>query len=174
MKEEKAQAQKEIAQVKQKEEELEQETATYQEILDEKLYLEGSAGRSFSEAQMEESNIRQKSEFAASNIERVKEEIEKCGIQIQKLSEEAELAKEDVKQREQQIDHIRQTIRSSEDEFVRFEEILQKKQGKVIWDFEPAEGIWQDRPSHPDRKNFSENGKKLRRGSVIWTKKCSD
>lgn len=127
MKEEKAQAQKEIARVMHKEEELERETANYQEILDEQLYLEGSAGRSFSEAQMEEANIRQKSEFAASNIERVKEEIEKCGIQIQKLSEEAELAKEDVKQRKQQIDHIRQTIRSSEDEFARFEEILQNK-----------------------------------------------
>lgn len=39
-------------------------------------------------------------------------------------------------------------------EAAEYEEILQKKQGKVIWDFEPAEGIWQDRPSLPHAPVF--------------------
>lgn len=39
-------------------------------------------------------------------------------------------------------------------EAAEYEEILQKKQGKVIWDFEPAEGIWQDRPLLPHAPVF--------------------
>lgn len=30
-----------------------------------------------------------------------------------------------------------------------YEKILQKKQGKIVWDMDPAEGIWEDRPHLP-------------------------
>lgn len=35
-----------------------------------------------------------------------------------------------------------------------YEKILQKKQGKIIWDFEPAKGIWKDRPDLPHEPVF--------------------
>ena len=35
-----------------------------------------------------------------------------------------------------------------------YEEILSKKQGRIIWDFEPAQGIWQDRPPLPHARVF--------------------
>lgn len=35
-----------------------------------------------------------------------------------------------------------------------YEKILLKKQGKIIWDFEPAKGIWEDRPDLPHEPVF--------------------
>lgn len=37
------------------------------------------------------------------------------------------------------------SVKEAED----YEKILQKKQGRIIWDMDPAEGIWEDRPHLP-------------------------
>lgn len=35
-----------------------------------------------------------------------------------------------------------------------YEKILEKKEGKIIWDFEPAKGIWEERPELPHEPVF--------------------
>lgn len=127
LKEEKEKALAEMEAAKQREEEIAQESKAYQEALDEQMYLESSVNKTVSEVQMEEANLKQKSEFALANIERVSAEIEKCDMQMQELSTEVETAKEDAKKKKHDIEEIRQTILASDSEYSRLEGELQEK-----------------------------------------------
>ena len=117
----------EIEESKKREEEIEKENQSYQAALDEQLYLESSVNKTFSEVQMEEANIRQKSEFASSNIERVRTEIEKCDILKAELSKEVETAKEDAKRRREEIEEIKKTILVSDEECSALESKLKEQ-----------------------------------------------
>jgi len=68
MESEQALAWKEIEAAKQREDEIAKENLLYQGALDEQTKAEESAGRAYSQVQVEEANLRQKSEFAVSNI----------------------------------------------------------------------------------------------------------
>ena len=130
LKAKKEEALQEIEASLQREEEIEQENQRYQDALDEQIYLESSVNKTFSEVQMEEANIRQKSEFAFSNIERVTAEIEKCDTLKEELSKEVETAKEDAKRRREEIEEIKKTILASDEECSRLEGRLKEQTQK--------------------------------------------
>lgn len=127
MKAEKERALEEIEAAKRREEEIAEENKKFQETLDEQIYLESSVNKTVSEVQMEEANIRQKREFASSNIERVMAEIEKYDTQKQELSIEVATAKEDGERKKQEIEEIKKTILASDEEYSRLEKALQEK-----------------------------------------------
>ena len=117
----------EIEKARQREEEIEKENQNYQTALDEHMYLESSVNKTFSEVQMEEANIRQKSEFANSNIERITAEIEKCDALKSELSKEVATAKEDAKRRREEIEEIKKTILASDEECGSLEKRLKEQ-----------------------------------------------
>ena len=123
----KEQALAEIEAAKQREAEIAEESEAYQTQLDEQIYLESSVNKTFSEVQMEEANIRQKSEFAEENRKRVTAEIERCDAQVEELSTEVASAKEDAEKKKQDIEEIRQTILASDTEYARLEKELEEK-----------------------------------------------
>ena len=127
LKKEKGDAAEQMQTLLDREAEIAQGNQSYQDRLDEKLYLESSVNKAFSEVQMEEANIRQKSEFAIQNIRRVDEEIEKCSLQVQELSAEVEAAKEDAAKKKQEIVLLRQTIAKAEEDIARLQENLSQQ-----------------------------------------------
>ena len=126
----KAEQEKTLAEIEaanQRESEIEEESKHFQEVLDEQMYMAGSVNKTVSEVQMEEANIRQKREFAVTNLERVLAEIEKCDTQVKELQIEVSTAKEDAEKKKQDIEDIRQTILASDTEYAKLEADLQEK-----------------------------------------------
>lgn len=127
MKEEQEAALKEIESAKQREDEIAKENLLYQTSLEEQMHLEDSAGRDFSDVQMEEANIRQKSEFAIANIARVSAEIEKCEIQMKELLSEMAEMKEDAQKRREEIAGLEKEITDSDDKRSSLQQKLEEK-----------------------------------------------
>ncbi|MDD6195276.1 MAG: chromosome segregation protein SMC [Lachnospiraceae bacterium] len=109
-----------------KEEELKQQTEEFQKLLDEKMYMESSAARNVSEAQIEEANARQKVTFVQENCRRVEAEIEKKETDILRLIEEAKTSKEDAAKKRSDIEEIKKTIMASDDNFAGLENALKE------------------------------------------------
>ncbi|MCX4319066.1 MAG: chromosome segregation protein SMC, partial [Lachnospiraceae bacterium] len=78
---EKGHALEELKEAKMREQEIDMESSQFKQVLDEQIYIESSVNKTVSEVLMEEANIRQKTEFAATNIERVLGEIQRCDAQ---------------------------------------------------------------------------------------------
>lgn len=127
MESEQALAWKEIEAAKQREDEIAKENLLYQSALDEQTKAEESAGRAYSQVQVEEANLRQKSEFAVSNIERVTMEIEKCGIQMQELLTEVSGLKEDAQKHRDEIAEIEKKILESDEKHQSLQLALKEK-----------------------------------------------
>lgn len=107
-----------------KEEELKSQIEEFQKLLDEKMYMESSAARNVSEAQIEEANARQKVAFVQENCQRVASEIEKKENDILRLVEEAKNSKEDAAKKRGDIEKIKKTIMASDDNFAGLENAL--------------------------------------------------
>lgn len=107
-----------------KEEELKSQIEEFQKLLDEKMYMESSAARNVSEAQIEEANARQKVAFVQENCQRVASEIEKKENDILRLVEEAKNSKEDAAKKRGDIEEIKKTIMASDDNFAVLENAL--------------------------------------------------
>lgn len=147
----KEQALAEIEAAKQREAEIAEESEAYQSRLDEQIYLESSVNKTFSEVQMEEANIRQKSEFAEENRKRVTAEIERCDAQVEELSTEVASAKEDAEKKKQDIEEIRQTILASDTEYARLEKELEEKTKQKEQMAAEHKGFFQKREEISDR-----------------------
>ena len=100
-----------------KEKEIEQANAAFQEILDEQIYVEEGAAKNVSEIQLEEANIRQKTEFAIENLERIQRAAERFAEEIEKVKADAELSEEDAKKKQADIEEIEKTILASDDTY---------------------------------------------------------
>ncbi len=111
-----------------KEAELKAQTEEFQRLLDEKMYMESSAARNVSEAQIEEANARQKVSFVLENCQRVAGEIEKKEADIVRLVEEAKNGRLDAEKKREDIQKIKETIIASDDNYARLEEDLKKAQ----------------------------------------------
>ena len=92
---EKGHALEELKEAKMREQEIDMESSQFKQVLDEQIYIESSVNKTVSEVLMEEANIRQKTEFAATNIERVLGEIQRCDAQLKELKGEIAVARED-------------------------------------------------------------------------------
>ncbi len=105
----------------QKQEDLQTQNEEFQKQLDEKIYMETSASRSLSEAQIEESSARQKVEFVAENCARVEAEIAKRESDIKLIVADAANSKEDAENKRAQIEEIKETIIASDSTFAELE-----------------------------------------------------
>ncbi len=127
LKEKRARTLKELEDVTEREAELAERGRNVQEALDEQMHLESSFNQAFSEAQMEEANVQQKSEFADANIARVAAELEKCDAQALEIREEDDAEKEEARRKREQIEEMKKTILSSDDAYGRLEAALKER-----------------------------------------------
>jgi chromosome segregation protein len=137
----------------QKEEDLRKQTEEYQKLLDEKTYMESSAVRNVSEAQIEEANAKQKVSFVLENCQRVDAEIAKKEADIVQLIEEAKNGREDAARKKQNIEEIKQTIMASDDSYAQLEEKLQAAIAKKEEMNTRYKGFFRQREEVADRIN---------------------
>lgn len=100
------------------------ENEEYKRLLDEKTYMESSAVRNLSEAQIEEASSREKVNHILADCERVAAEIAKKDEEITRLIEEAANGKEEAKKKRADIDAIKETIVASDGHFAKLEHLL--------------------------------------------------
>ncbi|MGN0291572.1 MAG: chromosome segregation protein SMC [Lachnospiraceae bacterium] len=118
----------EIEQAATREAEIEQANKEFQEILDEQIYMEESAAKNVSEIQLEEANIRQKTEFVLENLERIHGEVERLDNELVKIKEDALLSKEDAAKKRSDIEEIEKTILASDDTYASLVKELKESQ----------------------------------------------
>ena len=126
--EKKEQIAQQIEQAATREKEIEQANAAFREILDEQIYVEEGAAKNVSEIQLEEANIRQKTEFAIENLERIQREAERFAEEIEKVKADAELSEEDAKKKQADIEEIEKTILASDDTYASLVKELKESQ----------------------------------------------
>lgn len=124
---EKGHALEELKEAKMREQEIDMESSQFKQVLDEQIYIESSVNKTVSEVLMEEANIRQKTEFAATNIERVLGEIQRCDAQLKELKGEIAVAREDAQKKKADILEIEKTILASDEEYTKLERELREK-----------------------------------------------
>ena len=132
--EKKEQIAQQIEQAATREKEIEQANAAFQEILDEQIYVEEGAAKNVSEIQLEEANIRQKTEFAIENLERIQREAERFAEEIEKVKADAELSEEDAKKKQADIEEIEKTILASDDTYASLVKELKESQQNYMWE----------------------------------------
>lgn len=118
----------EIEQAATREAEIEEANKEFQEILDEQIYMEESAAKNVSEIQLEEANIRQKTEFVLENLERIHGEVERLDNELVKIKEDALLSKEDAAKKRSDIEEIEKTILASDDTYASLVKELKESQ----------------------------------------------
>ena len=120
----------EIEYSKKREQEINDEAAAFQKILDEQAKLENDASQKLSNIQLETANMKQKVEFAQLNIDRINGEIEKFDAERVELVENAKQSKEDAKKKQQDIEEIKKTIAASGESHGKLEEELKESIAK--------------------------------------------
>ncbi len=113
------------------EEQIKAQTEEFQKLLDEKTYMESSAARNVSEAQIEEANAKQRVTFILENCERLDGEIQKKEADIVRLVEEAKNGKTEAEKKRLDIEEIKKTMIASDDSYaaleVKLKEAMEKK-----------------------------------------------
>ena len=106
---------KEIEATKNREIEIEKENEQFQKILEEKTANEAEASKAVSEVSLELAGVRQRAEFLAENISRIKGEMERFEKERETVLIEASNAKADIEKKRQDIEEIKATLSSSSD-----------------------------------------------------------
>ena len=94
--------------------------------MQEQKELENKAESELSGIQLEEANIRQKVEFAQTNVERINGDLEKFETEKTGLLENAKNSKEDVEKKQHDIAEIQKTILASSDSHGELEQKLRE------------------------------------------------
>jgi chromosome segregation protein len=138
---------------KKREEEIGQERAAFQKILEEQTKADESTAAKLSEIQLEAANVNQNAGFILENIDRLNREIEKFDTERQELVSNAKNAKEDVEKKRRDIEEIRKTILASDESFAKMNETLQeniKEKEKLSADYR---GFFQKQEEISKRQN---------------------
>ncbi len=133
----------------------------FQKMLEEQKELENKAESELSGIQLEEANIRQKVEFAQTNVERINGDLEKFETEKTGLLENAKNSKEDVEKKQHDIAEIQKTILASSDSHGELEQKLRESVEQKRTDVCGIPG------------DFSGNRRKFPSGVTDWIKKCS-
>ena len=120
----KAQIAAEIEAAAVREKEIGQENEDFQKRFEEYQTKEKEAAETVSKIALEEAGIRQKAEFAQSNISRIQSEITRFSQDRETLITQAGDAKEEAKQKMAEIEELKKTIRVSDDTHAAFEQQL--------------------------------------------------
>lgn len=120
----KAQIAAEIEAAAVREKEIGQENEDFQKRFEEYQTKEKEAAETVSKIALEEAGIRQKAEFAQSNISRIQSEITRFSQDRETLITQAGDAKEEAKQKMAEIEELKKTILASDDTHAAFEQQL--------------------------------------------------
>ena len=107
-----------------REKEIEQENEEFGKRLEEYQTKEKEAAELVSKIALEEAGIRQKAEFAQSNISRILSEITRFSQEREQLVTQAGEAKEEAKQKTLEIEELKKTILASDDTHAGLEQQL--------------------------------------------------
>ena len=116
----------ELEHSRQRETEIQHANEAFQKMLEEQKELENKAELELSGIQLEEANIRQKVEFAQTNVERINGDLEKFETEKTGLLENAKNSKEDVEKKQHDIAEIQKTILASSDSHGQLEQKLRE------------------------------------------------
>ena len=116
----------ELEHSRQRETEIQHANEAFQKMLEEQKELENKAESELSGIQLEEANIRQKVEFAQTNVERINGDLEKFETEKTGLLENAKNFKEDVEKKQHDIAEIQKTILASSDSHGQLEQKLRE------------------------------------------------
>ena len=116
----------ELEHSRQQETEIQHANEAFQKMLEEQKELENKAESELSGIQLEEANIRQKVEFAQTNVERINGDLEKFETEKTGLLENAKNSKEDVEKKQHDIAEIQKTILASSDSHGELEQKLRE------------------------------------------------
>ena len=116
----------ELEHSRQQETEIQHANEAFQKMLEEQKELENKAESELSGIQLEEANIRQKVEFAQTNVERINGDLEKFETEKTGLLENAKNSKEDVEKKQHDIAEIQKTILASSDSHGQLEQKLRE------------------------------------------------
>lgn len=116
----------ELEHSRQRETEIQHANEAFQKMLEEQKELENKAESELSGIQLEEANIRQKVEFAQTNVERINGDLEKFETEKTGLLENAKNFKEDVEKKQHDIAEIQKTILASSDSHGELEQKLRE------------------------------------------------
>ena len=116
----------ELEHSRQQETEIQHANEAFQKMLEEQKELENKAESELSRIQLEEANIRQKVEFAQTNVERINGDLEKFETEKTGLLENAKNSKEDVEKKQHDIAEIQKTILASSDSHGELEQKLRE------------------------------------------------
>lgn len=150
----------ELEHSRQRETEIQHANEAFQKMLEEQKELENKAESELSGIQLEEANIRQKVEFAQTNVERINGDLEKFETEKTGLLENAKNFKEDVEKKQHDIAEIQKTILASSDSHGQLEQKLR-------------ESVEQKEQMSAEYRGFSGNRRKFPSGVTDWIKKCS-
>ena len=116
----------EIEAAKEREKQIEEENARFQQILDEDAGREEEAQRAVSDVQLKEAAVRQKVEFVLVNLERINGEIKRYEDEREGFVNEAKEAKADAERKRHDIEEIKKTILASDDNYANLEKELKE------------------------------------------------
>ena len=117
---------KELQSAKEREAQIEEESAGFQKILDENAGREEEAQKAVSDVQLKEAGVRQKLEFVLQNLERVNGEIRRYEEEREGFVTEAKEAKADAEKKRHDIEEIKKTILASKDNSEQLEQALKE------------------------------------------------
>lgn len=147
----------ELQSAKEREAQIEEESAGFQKILDENAGREEEAQKAVSDVQLKEAAVRQKLEFVLQNLERVNGEIRRYEEEREGFVTEAKEAKADAEKKRHDIEEIKKTILASKDNSEQLEQALKEhtaRRGEMSAEY----------------KGFSRSAKTSPRRSPIWTR----
>ena len=116
----------ELQSAKEREAQIEEESAGFQKILDENAGREEEAQKAVSDVQLKEAGVRQKLEFVLQNLERVNGEIRRYEEEREGFVTEAKEAKADAEKKRHDIEEIKKTILASKDNSEQLEQALKE------------------------------------------------
>ena len=116
----------ELQSAKERETQIEEESAGFQKILDENAGREEEAQKAVSDVQLKEAGVRQKLEFVLQNLERVNGEIRRYEEEREGFVTEAKEAKADAEKKRHDIEEIKKTILASKDNSEQLEQALKE------------------------------------------------
>lgn len=116
----------EIAEAKEREQQIEEENSSFQAILDEKAAQEADARRAVSEIDLEEAAIRQKMEFVLVNLNRINGEIKRYEEEREGFLAEVQEARADAEKKRHDIEEIQKMILNFDSGYAELEQELKE------------------------------------------------
>lgn len=147
----------ELQSAKEREAQIEEESAGFQKILDENAGREEEAQKAVSDVQLKEAAVRQKLEFVLQNLERVNGEIRRYEEEREGFVTEAKEAKADAEKKRHDIEEIKKTILASKDNSEQLEQALKEHTARR-------------EEMSANTRDFSRSAKTSPRRSPIWTR----